>query len=214
MYRVFRFKTTPNYWPATATVYVDKSPTRVDQYVTDNEGNPTLVYGASAGTNWGNLTGNIDLQLDLKAALDAKYNASNPSGYQTAAQVITALSGYATQSWVTAQGYLTSYSETDPIFGASPAAGITNTHITNWNSAYGWGNHALAGYLTAITSGMVTGALGYTPYNSSNPSNYQTSGQVATTISSALTGYATESWVNSQGYQTEEEIIGLILCLG
>lgn len=29
-----------------------------------------------------------------------------------------------------------------------------------------------AGYLTGITSGQVTTALGYTPYNSSNPSNY------------------------------------------
>jgi hypothetical protein len=38
-----------------------------------------------------------------------------------------------------------------------------------------------SGYITGITSGMVTGALGYTPYNSSNPSGYITS--------SALTSY-------------------------
>ncbi len=174
MYRVFRFKTTPNYWPATATVYVDKSPTRVDQYVTDNEGNPTLVYGASAGTNWGNLTGNIDLQLDLKAALDAKYNASNPSGYQTAAQVSTALNGYATQSWVTSQGYLTSQiSHTDVVvdgdFGSqgimlrgasSGVYSILTDNSANWNTAFGWGNHASAGYLTsAVTSIFATGPI-------------------------------------------------------
>jgi hypothetical protein len=46
-------------------------------------------------------------------------------------------------------GYLTSYTETDPVFGASPAGGITNTNITNWNAAYGWGDHSTAGYLTA-----------------------------------------------------------------
>lgn len=34
---------------------------------------------------------------------------------------------------------------------------------TNWNTAYGWGNHASAGYLTGITSGQVTTALGFTP---------------------------------------------------
>ncbi len=39
-------------------------------------------------------------------------------------------------------------SETDPVFGASAANGITGTNITNWNSAFGWGNHATAGYLT------------------------------------------------------------------
>jgi hypothetical protein len=37
-------------------------------------------------------------------------------------------------------GYLTS--ESDPVFAAFPAHGITNGNITNWNSAYSWGNHA------------------------------------------------------------------------
>lgn len=50
--------------------------------------------------------------------------------------------------------YLTS--ETDPVFSASDAAGITSTNISNWNTAYGWGNHASAGYAvgtTTITAG-------------------------------------------------------------
>ena len=46
-------------------------------------------------------------------------------------------------------GYLTSYTETDPVFSASVAAGITNTNITNWNTAYGWGDHSTQGYLTS-----------------------------------------------------------------
>ena len=46
-------------------------------------------------------------------------------------------------------GFLTSYTETDPVFSGSPAGSITNTNVTNWNTAYGWGNHAGAGYLTA-----------------------------------------------------------------
>jgi len=45
--------------------------------------------------------------------------------------------------------YLTSYTETDPIFSASAAAGITATNISNWNTAYGWGDHAAAGYVTS-----------------------------------------------------------------
>lgn len=32
--------------------------------------------------------------------------------------------------------------EKDPVFGASPAKGITSGNITNWNTAFGWGNHA------------------------------------------------------------------------
>lgn len=45
------------------------------------------------------------------------------------------------------------------------------------------------GYITGITSSMVTTALGYTPYNSTNPSGYITS--------AALNGYATQSWVGA-----------------
>jgi hypothetical protein len=41
--------------------------------------------------------------------------------------------------------------ETDPVFSTSAAFGILNTDITNWNDAFGWGDHALAGYLTAET---------------------------------------------------------------
>ena len=32
-------------------------------------------------------------------------------------------------------GYITGYTETDPIFSSSPAAGITNANITQWNAA-------------------------------------------------------------------------------
>tara|TARA_R110000822_G_scaffold36734_15_gene103259 strand:- start:5267 stop:6541 length:1275 start_codon:yes stop_codon:yes gene_type:complete len=41
--------------------------------------------------------------------------------------------------------------ETDPIFIASPAFGITGTNRTNWSQAYAWGNHASAGYITGYT---------------------------------------------------------------
>ena len=48
-----------------------------------------------------------------------------------------------------AVGYLTSYTETDPVFIASPSFGISSANITNWDAAYSWGNHATAGYLTS-----------------------------------------------------------------
>jgi hypothetical protein len=65
---------------------------------------------------------------------------------------------------------------------------------SNWNTAFGWGNHASAGYLTGITSGQVTGALGYTPYNSSNPSGYITSsGSISGNAGSVTNGVYTNS---------------------
>ena len=54
--------------------------------------------------------------------------------------------------------YLTSFTETDPIFTASAAAGIDSTDITNWDTAYGWGNHASAGY-APINNPSFTGTV-------------------------------------------------------
>jgi hypothetical protein len=42
--------------------------------------------------------------------------------------------------------------ESDPVFSASAAGSITSTNVTNWNTAYNWGNHASAGYLTNLPS--------------------------------------------------------------
>jgi hypothetical protein len=38
--------------------------------------------------------------------------------------------------------YIKKMVESDPFFTTSPAVGITNTNISNWNTAFGWGNHA------------------------------------------------------------------------
>jgi hypothetical protein len=49
------------------------------------------------------------------------------------------------------EGYLTSYTETDPIFVASDVYSVTTADIATWDTAYGWGNHASGGYLTSYT---------------------------------------------------------------
>ena len=61
------------------------------------------------------------------------------------------MSGYATQSYVTSQGYLTSITsgQVTTALGYTPYNGSTNPN----------------GYLSSITSSQVTTALGYTPYN-------------------------------------------------
>ena len=53
--------------------------------------------------------------------------------------------------------YLTSYTETDPIYTASSWYSTTN-NATNWNTAYSWGNHASAGYLTSSAIGSTVQA--------------------------------------------------------
>ena len=66
------------------------------------------------------------------------------------------LSSFATETYVTTRGYISSYTETDPIFSASAASNITTTKISNWDTAYGWGNHSTAGYLIAETDTLQT----------------------------------------------------------
>jgi hypothetical protein len=65
--------------------------------------------------------------------------------------------------------YLTSYTETDPVFALSPAGGITATNIANWNTAYNWGNHATSGYLKSRSVPLTTtssGTAGEVAYDS------------------------------------------------
>lgn len=40
-------------------------------------------------------------------------------------------------------------SESDPIYGASPASGITAGNTNNWTTTFNWGNHGAQGYLTS-----------------------------------------------------------------
>lgn len=46
-----------------------------------------------------------------------------------------------------AAGYLTGFTETDSIFTASAAYGITTNLIAYWNTAFSWGDHSTQGYL-------------------------------------------------------------------
>jgi len=43
------------------------------------------------------------------------------------------------------------YGITDAMTTAHAANGISTGNIANWNAAFGWGNHAVAGYLTSFT---------------------------------------------------------------
>ena len=92
-------------------------------------------------------------------------------------------------------GFLTS--ETDPVFSASAAAGISLSNIGDWNTAYGWGNHASAGYLTTIGS-----IGGHTDVTISAPQanqilEYNGSAWVNTTNSAGLQSRTTVSATNS-----------------
>jgi hypothetical protein len=95
---------------------------------------------------------------DVTSALGyTPYNATNPAGYTTNVGTVTSVSGTGTVSGLTLTGSVTSS-----------------------------GSLTLGGTLT-LTSGQVTTALGYTPYNATNPSGY-ISGNQAITVSGDASG--------------------------
>jgi hypothetical protein len=80
-------------------------------------------------------------------------SASTPLTYNNGTGVFTLnknLSAYTNDA-----GFLTALNETDPTVGAHIKA-ITPTNISNWNTAFGWGNHASAGYKKTVTKEDVT----------------------------------------------------------
>jgi hypothetical protein len=57
-------------------------------------------------------------------------------------------------------GFITEFEEKDPFFIGSPSKNITDGNLTNWNSAFAWGNHASAGYITASSFANLTNKTG------------------------------------------------------
>jgi hypothetical protein len=138
------------------------------QYITGAGGLATLNTSAvPEGTNLYYTTARFDSAFGAKSTTNL---AEGTNLYFTNSRARSAISASGNISYNSTTGVIsyTTPTETDPIFVASPSYGITSTNITNWNTAYGWGNHALAGYLTAITSLLVTNALGFTPENATN----------------------------------------------
>ena len=119
--------------------------------------------------------------------------------------------------------------ETDPTVPAHVKA-ITATQISNWDASFSWGDHSTQGYLKSFTEtdptvpahvkgisqadinnwNAAAGGTGpdmtlyYTKTESDN--RFQPKGSYLT--SSDLSGYATQSWVTSQGYLTSASLNG------
>ncbi len=99
----------------------------------------------TGGTNY-TITGTRQL-LSVPYALHAKTAANTFSGnYSDLIGSPINVSDFFNDA-----GYLASFTEDDPVFGAHVANGITSTDMTNWNTAYGWGDHSTQGYLSSFT---------------------------------------------------------------
>jgi len=111
---------------------------------TNVNGLVSIEIGGGAGfssINWGNDT----YFIETKTAVVPPLTTYTITGTSQLLCVPYAL--YAK----TAENFTGTITETDPLWAASPSFGITNTNVSNWNTAFDWGNHAIAGYLTSFT---------------------------------------------------------------
>ena len=102
---------------------------------------------------------------------------------------------YATKSWVSNQGYLTSHQD------------LSSYATQSWVSSNFLSSTALTGYATQSwvqSQGYLTSHQDLSSYATKS---WVSSQQFIT--SAALTGYATQSWVKSQGYITSAGLSGL-----
>ena len=99
--------------------------------------------------------------------------ANGGTGATTAGAALTALGAYAASN---PSGYTTNTGTVTSVGGTGTVSGLTLTGTVTTS-----GSLTLGGTLS-LTSGNVTTALGYTPYNATNPSSY-------IALGSAITGY-------------------------
>ena len=128
----------------------------------------TSIAVTVADDSHNHIISNVD---GLQTALDAKGTLSNvvedttpqlggtlDANGNTIDMGVNVISDTKVGQWDTAYswgnhasaGYLTSYTETDPVYTASSWYTTTN-NSSNWDTAYGWGDHSTAGYLTSFT---------------------------------------------------------------
>lgn len=161
----------------------------------------TAYPGPVGATAWGTITGTLSSQTDLQTALDGKYSTSNPAGYITSSALTPYLtSATAASTYQTIAG-MSSYLTTSAAAATYQTQAAMASYATeSWVTSQGYltdapsdGNQyarkdgawdivsAGTSYITSVTSPLTV-----------------TSGD----LSIDLTGYATESWVTSQGYIT------------
>jgi hypothetical protein len=141
--------------------------TEIQTPVTNANGLVSIEIGGGVGfdaIDWAN--GPYFIQTETDPAGETNYSITGTS------QLLSVPYALHAKSAETLTGPIT---EADPVFVASPAAGISSTNTSNWNSAFGWGNHSNAGYLTSFTeTDPVFGASPAKGITLTNTSNWNT----------------------------------------
>ncbi len=114
-----------------------------NQGLVTNYGTHTHTLGSAATKTAGTANGNVPL---LGAA--ASTTANTPAVFNASGNLVPHSSGaLGSAAFTASSAYLASN---------HAASGVTTAKISNWDSAYGWGNHANAGYLKSVAYNDLT----------------------------------------------------------
>lgn len=137
----------------------------------------TAAQGAKADSALQSITsGNVTTALGY-----TPYNATNPAGYTSNTGTVTSVA-LTTPTGLTVTGSPVTTSGTLALSMTSGYAIPTTASQANWDTAYGWGNHASAGY---VVSG---GALGIPSSGTLTNCTFPTLNQNTTGTASNVTG--------------------------
>jgi cytoskeletal protein CcmA (bactofilin family) len=135
----------------------------------------TIVYNSSTSL-WENNT--VSLTAGVNGTLPI---ANGGTGATTAANALTSLGAYPATN---PDGYTSNTGTVTSVGGTGTVSGLTLSGSVTTS-----GNLTLGGTLS-LTSGNVTTALGFTPYNATNPNGYISANQ-SITLSGDVTGSGT-----------------------
>ena len=131
-----------------------------------------VISNTQTSAEWGNITGTLSNQIDLQEALNAKQNTiSDLSDIRSDAS--EGASAYGT---IQTYGNIVTHNVSE--FATSEQGDLANTALQPNDNITELNNNA--GYITGIDSSDVITALGFTPYNSTNPDGYITSASLPT----------------------------------
>jgi hypothetical protein len=111
---------------------------------------------------------------------------------------------------LTINGKVFGIEEIDPIFVASAAYGITGTNISDWNDAYGWGDHSTEGYVTSsgVTSVSAGAGMNFTTITETGSVTLGTPSTItASTENSVTTNSHTHTITNYSLSGTSNQIV-------
>jgi hypothetical protein len=145
---------------------------------------PTVNGGVIGGvTSFNTRQGAITLTLsDVTTALTfTPYNATNPAGYisSISGSDVTNALGFTPYNSTNPDGYTTNTGTVTSVVGTGTVSGLTLS-----GTVTSTGSLTLSGALS-LTSAQVTTALGFTPYNNSNPSGYTTNTGTVTSVAAS-----------------------------